>query len=281
MSEPAKVLLLDIETSPILAYVWKLWEADAIAVKQNWYVLGFAYKWFGERKTHTRMLPDYPGYEPNSDNDRALCIELRVLLDQADVVIWQNGDRFDGRKMNARFIYHGLNPPSLYKTIDTLKIARKHFAFDSNRLDALGEFLDEGHKIAHTGYKNLWLRCMAGDPIAWRKMRHYNKRDVDLLEKIYLRLRPWATTPSQHPNLTWWTREDACPTCRSHKIESKGWRYTSTGQRRRYVCNDCGHRFDAGPLERKPAIYRAPVTGGKTTHKDWERAFAGKPKRAA
>jgi RNase_H superfamily len=250
LSDAAKILLLDIETAPNLSYVWGMWEQNVIEVEQHWYVLSFSYKWFGQKKINTCALPDFVTYHKSKEDDSSLIKALHCLLNEADVVICHNGDRFDIRKSNARFIVHALPPPSPYKTIDTLKIAKKHFAFDSNKLDSLGAYLGVGRKIAHTGYRNLWLQCMAGDPVAWAKMRRYNERDVQLLERVYMRLRPWASTPSQHPNLTLWTRDAGCPICQCKKIESKGWRYAPTGRRRRFLCHGCGHRFDAGPLIR-------------------------------
>ncbi len=216
--------------------MWQLYEANVIDVMKDWYILSFAYKWLDSKKIHTHALPDYPGYQKNKEDDRGLVAALWGLFNEADVLIGHNGDRFDCRKANARFLVHGLKVPAPYKTVDTLKIARRHFKFDSNRLDDLGRYLGVGRKLPHTG-KKLWLSCMQGDEAAWRTMRRYNAQDVALLERVYLRLRGWSTT---HPDLEVFTRDLCCPKCQSHRITQQGQKLTKTGHRQQYKCLDCG-----------------------------------------
>ncbi len=213
-----------------------MWEQNVIDVRQDWYILSFAYKWLGTKKIYTHSLPDYPRFAKCREDDGALVEELWRVFDEADVLIAHNGDRFDIRKANARFIVHGLKPPSPYKSHDTLKTARRHFKFDSNRLDDLGRYLGVGRKLPHTG-KKLWLACMSGDEAAWRTMRRYNAQDVALLERVYLRLRGWATT---HPDLAVYTRELVCPSCQSARITQQGVKLTKTGHRQQFKCLDCG-----------------------------------------
>jgi len=146
-----RIILLDIENSPITVWTWGLFEENAIDTKENWFLLSYAWKELGAKKTHVVALPAFPGYQKDKSNDKELAKSLRSVLEGADIVIMHNGDRFDQRKANARFIAHKLPPPTPYKTIDTLKIARKHFAFDSNKLDNLGRYLGCGRKLPHTG----------------------------------------------------------------------------------------------------------------------------------
>lgn len=232
-----KIALLDIETAPNLGWFFdKYKENNIIETDQDWFILSFAYKWLDSKKITVCALPDFPCYKSDRTNDRALVKELWKVFDQADVLVTHNGDRFDLRKSNARFIAHGFDPPSPFKSSDTIKIARKHFKFDSNRLDDLGRYLGVGRKLPHTG-KHLWLDVMAGDEKSWGIMRRYNARDVELLERVYLKLRPWSTS---HPRLTDFTKLEACPTCQSPKIQSRGFAYTRTGKRTRFQCTNCG-----------------------------------------
>jgi hypothetical protein len=206
-------------------------------------MLSFAYKWLGESKIHTRALPDYPRYRSNLENDRRLCRDLWGLFNEADIIVGHNADRFDIRKSNARFLAYGFKPPSPYRTVDTLKIARSKFKFDSNRLDDLGRHLRLGKKLPTTG-SHLWLGCMTGDRKAWRRMRAYNARDVELLEAVYLKLRPWTTN---HPNLSYFSRQpDNCPVCESSDTTKSGYAYSRCSKRQRQECRDCGHRFMVG-----------------------------------
>lgn len=232
-----KIALFDIETAPALGYFFDLWkEGNIVSVKDDWYILSYSVKWLDKKQVHTKCLIDYPSFKKRKEDDRALVKDLWKIFDTADILIAHNGDRFDVRKANARFVAQGLKPPSPYRTIDTLKIARRHFKFDSNRLDSLGGYLRVGRKLPNTG-AHLWLGCMAGNPKSWRVMRKYNARDVLLLERVYLKIRAWA---SNHPDLDLIENKGACPVCRSLNITAQGVRYTKTQKYRQFRCSDCG-----------------------------------------
>jgi len=193
----------------------------------------------------THALPDFKSYKPGSENDLLLATELWKLLDEADVVIAHNGDQFDIKKTNARFAFYNLPPPSPYKTIDTLKVARRYFNFTSNKLDDLGNYLGYGRKLVHTGF-NLWKGCMTGDPKAWKKMIDYNKRDVVLLEKIYLHFRPWI---QNHPNTAILSDKSGCPNCSSTQIQKRGLGITKSGTYQRLQCMSC-KAWSHGPTQK-------------------------------
>jgi DNA polymerase III epsilon subunit-like protein len=163
-----------------------------------------------------------------------------------------NCNAFDFKKINTRFIANGMPPVSPFKPIDTLKIARRYFAFNSNKLDDLGEFLGLGRKLHHEG-KELWRKCMAGDEKAWRVMRRYNKQDVILLEKVYLELLPWM---KEHPNLGMYNDELVCPKCGSDDIQMRGYAMNQTTKYRRFMCNNCGGwgRVTIGEKVNKPIV---------------------------
>lgn len=241
-----QILYLDVETAPSLGYVWGKWQQDVIKFNEHWFMLSFAYKFQEDKKTTVLGLPDYKLYKKNKINDLELLKDLWQVMDKADIIIAHNGDRFDIRKSNARFAFHGLNPPSPFKSIDTLKVARKHFKFDSNKLDDLAQYLHIGAKLPNTGAA-LWFDCMNGVKDAWNVMKRYNAHDVELLEKVYLRLRPWIAS---HPNLTYWTREETCPVCQSNKLQHRGWNVSKQGRRARFACQSCGHWSSGAKIER-------------------------------
>jgi len=242
-----KILLFDIETTPLLGYTWGKYEQDVISfVKEN-HLLCFAYKWLGERAVHAYSLPDFPGYKKDRENDRQLVQKLWDLFDEADAVIAHNGIDFDIKVANAFFARHGLRPPKPFKSIDTKREAKKRFRFNSNKLDDLGNYLGLGRKI-DTGGIALWYGCMAGDASAWRKMVAYNKQDVVLLEKVYLKLRPWMET---HPNLNVLEgRRDACPNCGGGHLQARGWNISRVARARRFQCRDCG-AWSTGKREKR------------------------------
>ena len=232
----AKVLFFDIETAPNLSYVWGQWQQDVIDHAQEWYILCFSYKWEDQKKTHVVSLDDFDLYNEDSENDFDVVYKLWQLLDEADIVIGHNSDAFDIKKANARFAYHNLGPTTHYQTVDTLKIARRYFKFNSNRLGHLGEHLGLGGKEATGGFQT-WAGCMKGDVKAWATMKKYAKQDVDLLIDVYERLRPWATN---HPNRNVIdATSHACPTCGSNKLQKRGNRRTRTMVYRQLQCVRC------------------------------------------
>lgn len=234
----ARVLIYDIETAPIIATVWGKYEQNIVWSIQDWYMLCFAYKWLGEKKTYVVSQTDFKGYRPGSEDDSEVIKKLWGLFNEADIVVAHNGNSFDQKKSQARMIINGLEPPAPYKQIDTKLVARRYFNFTSNKLDDLGEYLELGRKI-QTGGHELWKQCMAGDMKAWKKMQKYNIQDVVLLEQIYLKMRPWI---ANHPSMGVLDgRPLACKNCGSQKLHQhtkktlagQGWKY-------QYKCYDCG-----------------------------------------
>jgi DNA polymerase elongation subunit (family B) len=233
----SKILLFDIEISPSLGYTWQKWEANVLEYEKEWYMLSFSAKWLGDKKFITKGLCDYKTYKTDKTDDGELVRELWKLFDEADIIVAHNGDAFDIKKANARFLYHELNPPSPYRTVDTKKVAKRYFSFNSNSLNDLGKLLNLGVKLQHTGFE-MWLGCMAGIKSSWKQMLDYNKQDVVLLEKVYLELRNWMTN---HPNLNLITEEiDACPICNEKKLQKRGFGVTRTMKYQRLQCQACG-----------------------------------------
>lgn len=241
-----KILLFDIETAPNLGYVWGKWEQNVIDFSDHWYLLSFSVKWLNKKGVKAHGLADYKLFKHDKKNDLLLTKELWRYMDEADILIAHNGDQFDVKKANALFVKHGMKPPSAYKTIDTKKVAKRYFRFDSNKLDDLGSYLGIGRKISTD--KELWFKCMEGDPKAWKKMLAYNKQDVLLLEEVYLKLRAWM---DNHPNLNVLLGLNGnCPLCGSPHLQKRGFGMTRTGRVQRYQCQSptCGG-WSSGKVE--------------------------------
>lgn len=148
-----------------------------------------------------------------------------------------NCDEFDIKIINTRFVINGFKPPMPFQTIDTFKIAKKHFRFSSNRLDFLGRLIRRKGKIK-TDF-DLWKRCLRGEQEALGYMLKYNKEDVLLLEEVYLFLRPWIKS---HPNMSIYVdaQESVCPTCGSDKLNWCGSYVTMVSKFEAFRCNVCG-----------------------------------------
>lgn len=244
-----KILLLDVECSPNIAYIWAKYEQNALGdfIKER-QVISFAWKWLGEKDVHVLALPDFKGYKKNPDDNKALIMRMYELVCQADLIVGHNLDLFDDKIANTEFLLLGLQPPPPHKTVCTLKAARHNFYFNSNKLGDLGFRLGFGKKVDTGGFE-LWAGCMRGDPKSWLKMKKYNKGDVVLLEKIYLRIRPWM---KGHPNVNALDGHVGCPTCRGVKLQRRGWQVVGNGRRQRFQCqnSECG-KWSKGALVKK------------------------------
>ncbi len=226
-----KILLFDVETSPSIAYIWRLWEevTSMSMVADDWYVLCWSAKWLGEKEIMSSSI------KRKGENDKRVMQDLWKLLDEADIIVAHNAVKFDCRKANTRFLMHNLTPPSPSIVIDTLKVVKNKFMFTSNKLGDLGKFLKVGEKM-DTGGIDLWKRCMNGEKKALKKMVLYCKQDVKLLEKIYLKLRPYI---SNHPNLGVLSNDFICPECGSYNVQKRGYAVTSACKYQRFQCQDC------------------------------------------
>lgn len=246
MSSKAKVLFFDIESSPNVSYTWGKYDQNVIEFLEEGYLLCVAYKWLGQKKAKVIALDDFEGYSGGNKYEKRALVAFWKLLDEADIVIGHNGDRFDIRKLNAYFLRHDMQPPSPYKSYDTLKVARKNFMLNSNKLDDLGQYLGVGTKAPHSGFET-WRGCMNGDPKAWKVMKKYAKQDVDLLEEVYHKLKLWDKS---HPSFHVYSgQRDGCPTCGSYDAQKRGWRYTNTARYQSYCCNQCHRNYQSTKAE--------------------------------
>jgi hypothetical protein len=234
-----KILTLDIETAPIMASVWRLFDQNVglNMIEQDWYILSWAAKWMHE---------DQVSYEDKSstwgdENDKPLLQGIHKLLDEADIIITQNGKKFDAKKLNARFILNGMKPPSSYRHIDTLQEAKKHFGFTSNKLEYMTDKLCKKYKkLKHGKFPGfeLWKECLRGNPLAWQEMQEYNIHDVLSLEELYTIMLPWMKT-HLNTNLYYPDNELRCR-CGHTELNHNGYSYTNLSKFDRFQCVSCG-----------------------------------------
>lgn len=243
MDKP-RILVVDIETAPLELYGWKLFDENFSLdqIKSDWSILAFAAKWLRERRV---IYKDTGGRgAAKVRDDSGLLPDLWRLLDEADIVVAQNGVRFDVRKIRARLVAHGFKPPSPFRVVDTMLVARKYFAFTSQKLKYTSEVLaPELKKDEHREFPDftLWAEVLKDNPKAWRVMRRYNQQDILATEAVYLKVLPWI---ENHPNLGTFAaaEEHLCPNCGSKNVIGRnGWREVKQqGVYKRYQCKDCG-----------------------------------------
>lgn len=234
-----KIGVIDIETTPIEARVWQLYDVN-ISIPQivkEWSIMSFVFKELGSPKVE--YLDTSKMADPRDDYE--LCGRLWEIIHEYDFLVAQNGKRFDLRKIKARLIMHGFPPPSPVKVLDTMLMARQVAAFTSNKLEWLSAHLAETKKDSHKEFPGfeMWNECLAGNPKAWRALKKYNIPDVISTEELYVKIRPWV---KGHGNLSVYTdgMESSCPVCLSTDVTQDGFEYTQVGKYVRFVCGGCG-----------------------------------------
>lgn len=226
-----RILTLDIETRPIVAHVWGLFD-QRVGLNQildPGGVMCFGAKWLGEK--------DVQFYSDWEHGHEAMIAHAHRLLTEADIVIGYNHDRFDLTKLNWEFAQARLTRPRPYRTVDLLKVARSQFGAPSRKLDFIAGELGVGHKVKHEGH-TLWTKCLSGDAKAQARMDRYCCGDVKVTERLYLRMLPWIP---QHPNMALYTGEDgACPNCGGKSFRKDGVTTTAQTQYAQSQCRKCG-----------------------------------------
>lgn len=228
----AKILLIDIETSPNVADVWGLWNNNVSLnqLRESTRMICFAAKWYGR--------PGTMFFSEHEDGPSAMVAAAHELLDEADVVMHYNGKKFDVPHLYREFLLAGLTPPSPFKQIDLCNVVKKQFRFPSNKLQYVSTALGLAGKVSHEGHE-LWVKCMAGDPDAWARMEKYNRQDVVLLEEVYEILLPWIPG---HPHRHLYGG-GGCPTCGHFDVQIDGVYHTSLSTFTQYHCPACGSWF--------------------------------------
>jgi hypothetical protein len=238
MSNPKlKILIVDIETSPLLVWTWGLFDQfiGLEQIKEDWRIISFAAKWEDSKEIIQKDLRN----GINDRNEKAMLKTLWNLLNKADIVVGQNSKRFDVKKINEKFLFYDLGKPSEYRQEDTLIMSKKYFSPTSHKLEYRSNQLNKKYKkLSHSKYPgfSLWKACMNNDQKAWNSMAEYNTFDVLSTEEYYKTLKPWASKIN-HAVLNN-SLEIQC-TCGSPHIQKRGYNYTNTGKFRKYQCTNC------------------------------------------
>jgi len=259
MSE-VNILAWDVETLPMIASTFRLFKANIRqeSIIENTAIFCASWRWVdqhGKPKSPVEsvtILDDPKRFNKNIYDDEHVIRKLRDVLDKADVYLYQNGDSFDLRHYNARALNYGLPPVSQKQSIDTLKQARKHFRLDSNKLDFMGRFLKQGEKM-DTGGMELWdsiiqskyppVGKQADKELTIKSIKYaekYCRQDVNLLIKVFQRLRPYINLP----NFSLHLGKIGCNHCGGQHYRFHQWRYNQVSRKARYWCYSCEKPFD-------------------------------------
>jgi len=231
------ILLIDIETAPIHGNFWQLGKQyiRADQIEEDWFIFGWSAKWL----LSDEMMSDFvTPKEAVKREDKRIMVSIHKLISDADVIIGHNVKKFDMPKLKTRFFLNGLKPPMPYQLLDTLSVAWKEFAFSSAKLNYLSKIILSKEKLK-TEFA-LWVRCEAGEQEALDYMEEYCRKDTELLEEVYIELRPWMTS---HPNLPviMEAQEPACINCGSFEFtEETGYYPTAQNRYEAVRCASCG-----------------------------------------
>ncbi len=235
----SKILILDLETAPETAYIWKRFKETVgqTQIKEPGYLLCMSWAWLGEEVQNIALFGGRSWNRGVRNDDSAIVRKAHELLSSADIVVGHNVRSFDIATLNARFIKYGLPPPVPFKICDTLEILKKRLRLPSNSLESASHYF--GIQTKEKQSFTLWRDCMLGNPDAWERLVEYCNHDVEVVEELYVKLIPWADL---HPNLGLYEDGDKviCPKCGSDKLQCRGIQRTTVRQYQRYQCQACG-----------------------------------------
>lgn len=233
-----KVLCIDLETKPVLAWVWGLFDQNIgiEQIEEDWCILSFAAKWSDSKEVIQSDLRK----GINDNNEKSMLRKIWKLLDEADIVVGQNSKRFDVKKLNEQFLKYGMRPPSPYRQEDTLVMSKKYFSPTSHKLEYRSKQLNKKYKkLSHSKFPgfSLWKECIHGNQDAWREMALYNVFDVLATEEYLSILKPWDNSVKY---AVYDDNECMRCDCGSYNVQKRGYNFSNTGKTQRYQCTDCG-----------------------------------------
>lgn len=235
-----KRLFFDIETSPNVGLFWSAGIKQTIDydnILEERAIICICFKWEGKGVQYLTWDKHH--------NDKSMLEKFIKIANTADELVGHNGDKYDLAWIRTRCLFHRIPMFPSYTTVDTLKVSRSKFRFNSNRLDYISKYLGIGKKIKTGGF-DLWKKVMLNDAAALKKMVNYCKGDVRLLEDVYSEMRnhiPPKTSVTQERR--------SCPECGSnHSIIHKR-RISGAGLVKiQMQCQDCG-KFNTIPGTKK------------------------------
>ena len=235
-----KLLSIDIENSPHKIWTYNLWSKSFytppdMVIEQS-KIMCFACKWIGENSE-----PEF--FSTYHNGQGGMLNAMWNLMNEADGLVYFNGDRFDGPKMKKELLVAGYDPPSPYKGIDLYTVIKRQFDFPYKRLDQVAKALGLQGKIG--SHKAVWKKCLENDPEAWEAMKVYNVQDVVLNEQVFNVIKPWIGG-SVIPSVALENGQNMTCRCGSTNLTREGFRQTLKGKFQRYRCAACGTWLTSG-----------------------------------
>lgn len=233
-----KRLFFDIETSYNIVKSWRIGynlNVNHDDIIQERAIITVAYKWEGDDNVYI--------FTWDKGDDKKLVKQFVKVLNEADEIIGHNIDKYDMKFIASRALKHGVPMLAKYKTTDTLKLARKHFGLNSNKLDYIAQFLGIGTKLKHRGIEMWDDIILKNDEKALDEMLEYNVQDVRLTEDVFNKLKNY-TEPSIHHGVIAGKGKHSCPECGEvDNIVLKKTYVSKAGVKTRLMECACGTQF--------------------------------------
>lgn len=230
-----KRLYFDIETSPNIGFFWQsgfklnIGPQNIITERA---IICICYKWEDDKDTHALTWDA-------KQSDKKMLQDFIKIVNEADELVGHNGDKFDLAWVRTRCLFYGIDMFPTYQTIDTLKVSRSKFKFNSNKLNYIAGYLGIGSKIK-TDF-DLWKSIvLKKDQVAMDKMVKYCKMDVVLLEKVHKKLSNHIAVKT-HYGVIFGHHKGSCPECGSDDLSIKDRRVLASGVVKLiFRCKTCG-----------------------------------------
>lgn len=225
-------LYWDIEMLPGVFYGWSMY-SEPFQQIENTTISMISYRWDGEDEVHSIHLNEKQ-YNKNIRNEKPIIKEFLKVVNQADVMVAHNGDKFDWKKFNFKVAKYNLKPVKKPILVDTLKMVKQEMSADSHRLgDLCREFnlpvkipLNGGFTAAFRGYGK------------YLELVNYNRQDIICLEMLYNYIKPHCRPKYDVSKLD--NKNRACSSCGSCDIIKYGKYILATGKQvSRYRCKTC------------------------------------------
>lgn len=233
-----KRLFYDIETSYNIVKSWRIGfniNLNMEDIIQERAIITIAYKWEGEK--------DVTVLSWNKGCDKKIIEDFVKVMSEADELVGHNVDRYDTKFIMARALKHNIPVLPKYQSTDTLKLAKKHFMLNSNKLDYIAQYLGIGHKTKHRGLSMWDDIILRNDSKALEEMIEYNVQDVFLTEQVYHKLMEYSLPKVNHASKQTGDKH-TCPQCGSNHAELHKTYISSSGTKTRLMnCLNCSTNF--------------------------------------
>jgi len=236
-----KTLIFDVETAPVLAWIWRTGHKisvshDQIKKGQRFDIICVCYKWADESKIYSL------DWGINKQDSTKMIEEFSKIIEKADTIIGHNCDRFDIKQVNTQRLLKGMPPINWPTSNDTLKQFRKYFALPSYKLDYIANIL------LSTGKDRMnfqdWIDIVEDkNPKALQKMISYCSKDVKLLDSVFKKASKFFKPKVHVGVMNSLQSRLSCPDCGSTESRSKGRQYTATRVYQQRVCLECGRHY--------------------------------------